>query len=198
MTNIVYLDMQSGVVKTCEHTTFDEAWYCSTTRPPAPQILYDLGIAEVDDRAKKPTVTPEARHPPCPVSNRLLTLSTLAARMMMLPLRISAEPKSARSRMSKISKEKRWARVQDPYQGTAIDGSAERRAISNTGISKRDVCLVYFLRDPFHSEFEEKLNLCRYTAYRKKHGEMTLDNKDDRLTLKDVVPSSLAARIVAW
>jgi hypothetical protein len=42
--NIVYLDLDSGVVKTSPYAQFDEAWYLQPSRPPAAQLLYDLGI----------------------------------------------------------------------------------------------------------------------------------------------------------
>ena len=41
--NIVYLDVTSGIVK-LYHAIFDEAWYLQPTRPPAVQLLYDLGL----------------------------------------------------------------------------------------------------------------------------------------------------------
>jgi hypothetical protein len=40
--NIIYLDLDSGVVKSSHHTQFDEAWYLQSTRLPAAQLLYDL------------------------------------------------------------------------------------------------------------------------------------------------------------
>jgi hypothetical protein len=48
--NIMYLDTTSGIVKTCHHTVFDEAWYLQPTRPPAAQLLYDLSI-EAEDKS---------------------------------------------------------------------------------------------------------------------------------------------------
>ena len=47
--NIMYLDTTSGIVKTCHHAVFDEAWYLQPTRPPAAQLLYDLGIEAEDE-----------------------------------------------------------------------------------------------------------------------------------------------------
>ncbi len=45
----MYLDLDSGIVKLCHHAVFDEAWYLQATRPPAAQLLYDLGLeAETD------------------------------------------------------------------------------------------------------------------------------------------------------
>ncbi len=33
--NILYLDLDLGVVKSCHHAIFDEAWYMQPSRPPA-------------------------------------------------------------------------------------------------------------------------------------------------------------------
>jgi hypothetical protein len=88
--------------------------------------------------------------------------------------------------------------VQDPHEGTAIDGSKERRAIAASGISCRDVLPVYFSTDPYHSSFDERLDMRRYHAYGKRAGGMICVATGDRLTLKDVVASSPAARIRAW
>ncbi len=37
--NIIYLNLDSGIVKSCHHAVFDEAWYLQQTRPPAAQLL---------------------------------------------------------------------------------------------------------------------------------------------------------------
>jgi hypothetical protein len=44
--NIHYLDLTSGNTKTCHHATFDEAWYLQDVRPPAAQLLYQLGLKD--------------------------------------------------------------------------------------------------------------------------------------------------------
>ncbi len=46
--NIIYLDLDSGLVKRSHHATFDEAWYLQPSRPPASQLLYDLGLEAED------------------------------------------------------------------------------------------------------------------------------------------------------
>jgi hypothetical protein len=46
---VKYIDLTSGVVKTSLHATFDEAWYLQLTRPPAAQLLYDMGLEYDDD-----------------------------------------------------------------------------------------------------------------------------------------------------
>ena len=47
--NIVYLDLDSGVVKSSHHAKFDEAWYLQPSQPPAAQLLYDLGFLPEDN-----------------------------------------------------------------------------------------------------------------------------------------------------
>ena len=47
--NIIYLDLDSGMVKSSHHAEFDEAWYLQPTRPPAAQLLYDLGVLPETD-----------------------------------------------------------------------------------------------------------------------------------------------------
>jgi hypothetical protein len=47
--NIKYIDLDSGLVKTSHHAQFDEAWYLQDSRPPAAQLLYDLGLKAEDD-----------------------------------------------------------------------------------------------------------------------------------------------------
>ena len=44
--NIVYLDLDSGVVKQSHHAQFDKAWYLQDSRPPAAQLLFDLGVTD--------------------------------------------------------------------------------------------------------------------------------------------------------
>jgi hypothetical protein len=46
--NIRYLDMESGLVKSSHHAVFNEAWYMQPHRPPAAQLLYDLGLEPED------------------------------------------------------------------------------------------------------------------------------------------------------
>jgi hypothetical protein len=53
--NIVYLNLDTGVVKSSHHTQFDEAWYLQPARPPAPQLQYDLGVRPKEDTCTEPT-----------------------------------------------------------------------------------------------------------------------------------------------
>jgi hypothetical protein len=59
--NVSFIDLTSGIVKTSHHADFDEAWYLQPTRPPAAQLLYDLGLEVADEPDVNTTTTqPEA------------------------------------------------------------------------------------------------------------------------------------------
>jgi hypothetical protein len=57
--NFVYIDLNSGLVKSSHHAQFNEAWYLQDSRPPTAQLLYDLGVEADDDPLldSDPTIT---------------------------------------------------------------------------------------------------------------------------------------------
>jgi hypothetical protein len=69
--NVQYIDLTSGIVKTSHHVDFDEAWYLQSTRPPAAQLLYDLGLGvdEPTHPTNKPTDPPHESSTPLTESN---------------------------------------------------------------------------------------------------------------------------------
>ncbi len=44
--NIIYIDLDSGLVKHSHHEQFDKAWYLQPHRPPAAQLMYNLGLED--------------------------------------------------------------------------------------------------------------------------------------------------------
>ncbi len=85
--NIRYLDFNSGTTKSCHHATFDKAWYLQDDRPPAAQLLYQLGL---EDNPGFSTCPPDgpfevALYPP---ASLLSPPDTSSARMHNLPLRL--------------------------------------------------------------------------------------------------------------
>ena len=64
--NVGYIDVNSGIDKTCHHAVFDEAWYLQQSRPPVAQLLYDLGLILEEDYDLPVAIvpTPIAAYPP--------------------------------------------------------------------------------------------------------------------------------------
>ena len=127
-----------------------------------------------------------------------LTRTPVAARLAALPLRLGAEPVATTMRVARMTNEEQWARVQDSFRGTAVDGSRERLSMANDGITEKDMVPVYFSLNPYHHAFEERLDMRWYGAYNKPAGGMVFAITDDRLTLRDMLPSLPTAKIPAW
>ncbi len=102
--NILYLDLESGLVKLSHHTQFDEAWYLQPHQPLAPQLLYDLGLKADDsdpppEDGSAPVDTPAASTDdvpwPCtPVlkDNKVTWTVPPHCQMVPLPLRETTLP----------------------------------------------------------------------------------------------------------
>ena len=84
--NIVYLDLDSGIVKQSHHATFDEAWYLQPARPPAAQLLYDIGLEADDDEISLSDTEPDGFLPPFAPLYRNMSLGLLSSiRAQRLP-----------------------------------------------------------------------------------------------------------------
>jgi hypothetical protein len=53
--NVIYMDIDSGRVKSSHHAFFDEAWYMQQSRPPAAQFLFNCGIVALEDLTPPPS-----------------------------------------------------------------------------------------------------------------------------------------------
>ena len=111
MKNITYPDLRSGLVESCRYAVFSEAYYCEPSRPPAAQLVYDLGLVVESDLTSNATPDPAAPAP-CPhIPTKLLSpkLTNPIAPHLPLPMRlIDASPLIA-ARASKMTNEKHWA-----------------------------------------------------------------------------------------
>ncbi len=162
--NIIYLDLDSGVVKSSHHAQFDEAWYLQPTRPPAAQLLYDLGVLPEPDPLEDDSSSLEAvvtQVPmgsissikvPWPPSAPHLDLNTKwyappMRKHLHLPLRtITVEtPRPTRARAA-------WTK---PTRGRNL--AAE--LVKDFQIGIQDMMMVYMSPDPYHDAFEQTMDL---------------------------------------
>ena len=219
--------MDSGLVKRSHHAVFDEAWYLQQTRPPAAQMLYDLGL-ERDDRLvccvdgvltfdADATV---AEYPPLPPD---LSVSTchlkrdvpLLACITFLPLRSTEHPST--SRISATADEVNdgvideadiadsvppglttFAKDEPRVNRSGTDRrSAAARIVDDFGITQDDMAQVYLSPCPYHAAFEEELDLRKY-SYKHPAAGLGLVTKDERLLLEHMVKGNPAARIRCW
>ena len=190
--NIVYLDLKSGIVKNSHHATFDEAWYLQPTRPPAAQLLYDLGL-EAEEMNISPTevssvVLPlpvcRAPWPPLPAHDIKAAKWDVPprSRMLPLPLRETATPRPMAAAAARVR---------------ASVGPASTVA-SEFDITKDDMAIVYMSKDPFFESFEEVLDLRKWSFEKHRTAGLSLVSHHDRLYLGGMTPSTPGAKVDRW
>jgi hypothetical protein len=165
--NIVYLDLESGIVKQSHHATFDEARYLQPTRPPAAQLLYDLGLeadnVEISLSGTEPDAiltpvcpSPSASVPWPPLFNQRKKPSKwdVPPRPRMLPLPLSET-------VLPCPIEAAAARVR-------AQATPDSTITSEFNITNADMAIMYMSLDPFFDSFEEELDLQKW-SFNKHH-----------------------------
>ncbi len=160
--NIIYLDLDLGLVKHSHHATFDEAWYLQPSCPPAAQLLYDLGLeAETipvsetgPDVVPLPVmgVPPESAPVPWPPTfdpskSAPKWDAPSQPRMLPLPLWETAIPRPIAAAAACV-------------QTMALDAAS---IVLAYGIGKDNMAMVYMSPDPFFDAFEEDLDLHKWS-----------------------------------
>ena len=161
--NIVYLVLDSGIVKQSHHATFDEAWYLQPACPPASQLLYDLGL-EADKVATLPSGTVGAPlltsgsggpsktapvpWPPLFAKGTMLSKWDVPAhpRMLQPPLWETALPRPIAAAAACVR----------------VPITPDTTIASEFNITKHDMATVYTSPDPYFDSFEEELDLWKF------------------------------------
>jgi hypothetical protein len=181
--NILYLDLDSGIVKSCHHAVFDEAWYMQPTRPPAAQLLYDLGLesdseAVPADISDAPSRVPWPPSPPCSLGSANKWKCPPHSLHAPLLLRILGAP---------VLFGARAARVKSPAMSKK-DIAAE--VVREYLIGNEDMAMVYLSPDPFYGAFEEDLDLRKFDLSQHSTAGLNFFQKDTRLYLASMEPGT--------
>ena len=187
--NIRYIDLNTGIVKQSHHAVFDEAWYLQPSRPPAAQLLYDLGLVDESDITPaqstilSPTDVPPAPYPPMNAlpSTKLPT----NAKLSHLPLRMASYSDVVNENYTAAAA---TVSIPDPYKDTILESNKDAQAVDEFGISKRDIEQVYFSPHPYKAAFEDELDLRRYRPQHNATAGLTLEERHGRLILTNMEP----------
>ena len=160
--NIRYLDTTTGIVKTSHHATFDKAWYLQPTRPPAAQLLYDLGL-EAECLVQPNTIhlpqppVPAAPWPPMiPLTKPDNIWSTgHKPQTYPLPLRATPTPDSTATAARITTTLPQPLKIPTNKQ-TAAD------LVTQYLIGRTNMATIYMSPKPYHQAFEEELNLRKF------------------------------------
>ena len=207
--NVVYLDLTTGLVKRSHHAMFDEAWYLQVHRPPAAQLLYDLGVEpdeacysghgrltpESECDARLPGTIERIVVPWPPVAKGYATAYKHwkppdVCRCAPLPLRASQDPTTiaAKAAVTKASTENR----RTPRKRRMLD------ITKDFGITRDVMHMVYMSHDPYYESFEQDIDLRKYNTSRHRTAGLDLYESDNRVHVRGMNAGSPAAKIPDW
>jgi hypothetical protein len=198
--NITYLNLNSGTVKTCHHAIFDKAWYLQPTRPPAAQLLYDLGLeAETEFMLCQGPLHPTTPGTITPISvpwppllgtilNEKSWKTPPLSLYAPLPLQVTETPHTVGARA---------ARVRPPEDHhSKKDLAAE--VVSQYLIGASNMVMIYVSPDLYGTAFEEELDLRKFDLQRHTTAGLCFFEKDNCILLASMAPSTPGARLPRW
>jgi hypothetical protein len=199
--NIIYLELNSMIVKTCHHAIFNEAWYLQPTRSLTAQLHYDLGLeAETDfmlvngplNPSPLGTITPVTipwppflpRTPNHTKSWKAPLLSLFAP----LPLQITDSPHTIGARAAQITTKDK----QKSKKAIAAD------VISEYLIGATDMAMTQISPDPYWSTFDEEMDLSKFDIFNHRTAGPCFFEKAKRILLASMAPSTTGAKYPWW
>ncbi len=192
--NIKYIDLDSGLVKTSHHAQFDEAWYLQDSRPPAAQLLYDLGL-EAEDDAPPVTQPDAAPYPPLVTKGASIASWKVPPRCrhLPLPLRCTPLPRPIAARAARAM----TTPSSTPARCHCV--SVVALAIANEfRIGQEAMDMIYMSPDPFHDSFDELLDVRRLDLSRHLTAGLSLLEKDGCVFLAQMQPGTPGAKVPRW
>lgn len=193
--NIRYIDMQSGVVKTCHHAVFDECWFHQPWRPPAAQLLYDLGGAVLDAANDPHTgLTPsDGDLPPCDHTDEVapsypIIDPTTGQQTPSAPTGPSPIP------ITQADEDDDTPSPTDPSSHTNPDVSV----VEHYDISRRDVEQIYLSPHHYGHAYEETFGFMGSSTVVHPTADLELREKDGLVFIHDISSGKPCAKIPCW
>jgi hypothetical protein len=174
-------------------------------RPPAAQLLFDLGVEEdVDTTANPPQYSEplqfNAPYPPMPTlkSDDNPWTDPAKCKLPPLPLRHSATPPvqqtltAVAARTLAITSP---SKTSTPHQRQCNE---KLEIMTAADISRSNMAMIYMSPDPFFKAFEQPINLRDFNLNNHPTAGFSLYEHDGRLFLATMSPSTPAAKIPDW
>jgi len=200
--NILYLDMDSGLVKRSHHAQFDEAWYLQSNRPPAAQLLYDLGLeVDSDDDAKDVPHLPPVPWPPLATCDSASGKFLVPPSCLFTPLPLQEtlalqQPMTAAAARTHVPHSSSPGRAKIPT--TTLPSASPSDIVGEYLIGKHDMAVVYMSPDPYIEAFEEVIDLRKFDHTQHRTAGLCLAHADNRLFLGSMTTGTPGAKIPRW
>ncbi len=185
-------------MKCSHHAQFDKAWYLQPTRPPAAQLLYDLGFEADDDSHITVGTTDSAddNHirllpapwPPLPPHkwSELTWCVPPLSCITPLPLWETELPQPIAAAAARVRT------LPNATSRTASD------MVSDYNITRNDMDMIFMSPDPYFEAFEEVINMACFDQNKHRTAGLCLAHVNGRLHLGGMAPSTPAAKIPRW
>jgi hypothetical protein len=218
--NIRYIDLISGLVKTSHHAVFDECWFHQPWRPPAAQLLYDLGIklsgalppAVPDDPIPTAPDDASVHHVPTPAIDNTPTTPPGAS-----PPTIIEDDTSVTSPNNQIldvydfgvySAETLPTPCSPPPPGISgpsvpsefnvAAGNRDAAAVEHHNITQRDIAQIYFSSHCFGVTSEETFVYHGSPILVHPTAGLVLTTINGRVIITSITPGTPCAKIPRW
>ncbi len=150
--NIVYLDLNSGVIKRSRHAQFDKAWYLNESCSPAAQLLYEIGLVSDMPTNNNPDkdvaqATPCAPWPPEGSHNALKTIWTVPKKFIQLQLPFGHTPYDTQKHSIAAKAAKMF--LPGPNKPRLARRPKAIDIMADYEISKSDMAMIYLSPDPY-------------------------------------------------
>jgi hypothetical protein len=199
-------------VKQSHHAQFDEAWFLQDSRPPAAQLLYDLGMepdghtySELEliapdiksDYQLPGTIKPiHVPWPPIYPQTLLKPKLTIPYECTDLPLplcHIDSRPHRTQPISAKAASTQSptGAQLQQRQPG-AIN------VIKMFDVGASNMAMIYMSPDPYFKAFEQPIDFCKFNPGKHPTLGLSLYEASGRLYLVTMSPSTPAAKILDW
>ncbi len=208
--NIVYLDLNTSVVKQNHHAQFDEVWYLQSSRPPVAQLLYDIGIEPNPAHYSKagilmplvlklePIVAPRVPWPPMLPQDNFPSKWLVPNKCTKLPLLLvtmtSSSPSCPIAATATL--------ISAPKDSTPAPGMARHHKTINImtalEIFKTNMAMIYMSPNPYFDAFKQPLDLHQLDLCKHPTAGLSLYEHAGRLHLATMSPDSPAAKIKDW
>jgi hypothetical protein len=204
--NIIYIDLDSGLVKRSHHAQFDEAWYLQPHCPLAAQLLYDLGL-EDDDEAILPfpaEPTDSIASTPLPPISPSMPLKEKWSPPPLscatpLPLRELSAPRpltAAAAMMHTINTTLTNNGI--PVVAARVNALSPSEIVSEFMIGKHNMATVYMSPDPYFEAFKEWIDLRGFNLATHRTAGLCLAAHNGWLFLGTMKPNTPGAKIPCW
>ena len=184
--NVRYIDVHTGTVKTSHHAVFDECWFHQPQRPPAAQLLYELGNAVANDMPEAP---PSSTTPSSP------SISTPTP-TTAVPITQNDHDDSSVDTSSSSDSSNIIPILQVTSTITNINPDAS--AVDHFGITQNDVDQVYFSPHHFGYSSEELFTYMGSASTVHPTAGLELEELDNRVFIRDIAPGTPTAKIPRW